>query len=313
MFRPAARPTLHFVGVSTAGSSINRVFPAWACHWQLDAELRGMDFPPGVAPERLREATAFIRDDPLSRGALVTTHKIDLFRAARDLFDFVDPFAALTGEASCLSKRDGRLLAHAKDPISSALALEAFVPPDHFTRTGAEALLLGAGGSAVAISLALARRSDRPPRIIVTDVAAERLDHLAALHHRAGAEGPAVELRLVRTAADNDAALAGLPPGSLVVNATGLGKDRPGSPLSPAARFPQAGLVWELNYRGSLVFLDQARDQADGRQLRVEDGWTYFLHGWTQVIAEVFALALPTRGPEWDRIAAIAAEASARG
>ena len=27
---PAARPTLHFVGVTTAQSSIMRVFPAWA-------------------------------------------------------------------------------------------------------------------------------------------------------------------------------------------------------------------------------------------------------------------------------------------
>jgi shikimate dehydrogenase len=26
--------------------------------------------------------------------------------------------------------------------------------------------------------------------------------------------------------------------------------------------------------------------------LRVEDGWVYFLHGWSQVIAEVFHLEL---------------------
>ncbi len=32
------------------------------------------------------------------------------------------------------------------------------------------------------------------------------------------------------------------------------------------------------------------RAQEDARRLQVEDGWVYFLHGWTQVIAEVFPL-----------------------
>ena len=43
-----------------------------------------------------------------------------------------------------------------------------------------------------------------------------------------------------------------LPAGSLVINATGLGKDRPGSPLTDHCKFPENGLVWELNYRGTL-------------------------------------------------------------
>ena len=86
--------------------------------------------------------------------------------------------------------------------------------------------------------------------------------------------------------------MAELPPGSLVVNATGMGKDLPGSPIGPAGVFPQAGLVWELNYRGELEFLRQAHRQQGPRRLRIEDGWGYFLHGWTQAIAEVFTLPL---------------------
>ena len=50
-----------------------------------------------------------------------------------------------------------------------------------------------------------------------------------------------------------------LPAGSMVVNATGLGKDRPGSPLTDAARFPRDGIAWDFNYRGDLEFLRQAR------------------------------------------------------
>ena len=52
--------------------------------------------------------------------------------------------------------------------------------------------------------------------------------------------------------------------------------------------FPEDSLVWEINYRGDLIVKAQAEAQAAERRLVVEDGWTYFIHGWTQVIAEVF-------------------------
>ena len=111
---------------------------------------------------------------------------------------------------------------------------------------------------------------------------------------------------------DNDAVLCGLKPGSLVVNATGLGKDAPGSPLSPAAVFPEGAIAWDLNYRGDLVFLDQARAQQQAKKLGIEGGWTYFLHGWTQVIAEVFDIDIPASGPVFERISDIARQAAGR-
>ena len=131
----------------------------------------------------------------------------------------------------------------------------------------------------------------------------ERLGHLEQLH-RSWTGAVPLESHL---AAESDAAgalLERLPPGSLVINATGMGKDTPGSPLPDGALFPVGGYVWELNYRGDLVFLDQARAQEAALQLQVEDGWTYFIHGWTQVIAEVFDIEIPVSGPEFDAIAA---------
>ena len=92
----------------------------------------------------------------------------------------------------------------------------------------------------------------------------------------------------------------------MVVNATGLGKDAPGSPMTQAAVFPENGLVWEFNYRGNLVFLDQARAQQQARHLHIEDGWTYFLHGWTQVISDVFNVDIPSSGPLFDELSQIA-------
>ncbi len=307
--RPATVPTLYFIGVTTGRSSIQHVFPLWAEHLGLtDAVLQGIDLPLHAPVEDYRRVVRFIAEDPLSLGALVTTHKIDLYAACHDLFDEIDPFAELMGETSCLSKRDGRLVCHAKDPISSGLALDAFLPEGFWAGGPADALLLGAGGSTIAISWYLSQRErglDRPARIVVTNRSAARLDHLREIHASLPTD-TRFEYHLTPTPADNARVLADLAPRSLVVNATGLGKDAPGSPLPDDAVFPHDGVAWDLNYRGDLVFLDQARAQSDARSLRVEDGWIYFVHGWTQVIAEVFDIDIPTSGPAFERLSDLA-------
>lgn len=277
-----------FVGVSTGASSINRVFPAWADLLGLPTRrLVGIDLPLEATPAQYRAALTAIRDDPHHRGALVTTHKLGLYRAAHDLFDEVDEFGRLCGEVSSVSKRDGRLLGHAKDPITAGLAVEELLDPGAF-EDEAEVLVLGAGGAGIALSFYLGRRDPHPRRVTCTDTDADRLTHLRSVHHAAVL--PEI-FRYVQVAGadENDALVAKLPTGSLIVNATGLGKDRPGSPLGPSVRFPQPCTAWDFNYRGHLTFLEQAGAQQD-RGVRVVDGWRYFIHGWTQVVAEVFDL-----------------------
>lgn len=313
--QPATCPTLYFIGVTTAKSSIMTVFPAWADYLGLkDAAIRGIDFALHDDPAAYRAAVEFIRDDPLSRGALVTTHKIDLFNACKDMFDEIDPHARLMDETSCISKRAGRLICHAKDPISSGLAIDGFLGADYFARTGADLFSMGAGGSTIAFTWHLMRRArgdNVPGRIVIADRDPHRLEDIRRIHAEIDSAVP-VDYVLSEKPEDNDAVLSGLKSGSLVVNATGLGKDAPGSPLSAAAVFPQGAVAWDLNYRGDLVFLDQARAQQQARGLRVEGGWTYFLHGWTQVIAEVFDIDIPTSGPVFERISEIAKEAAGR-
>ena len=307
--RPATAPTLYFIGVTTGRSSIQHVFPRWADELRLDgAVLQGIDLPLHAPAEDYRRVVEFIAQDPLSLGALVTTHKIDLYTACHDMFDEIDPFARLMGETSCISKRDGRLVCHAKDPISSGLALDAFLPRGYWTRGARDVLSMGAGGSTIAISWYLSRPEageDRPERVIVTNRSAARLDHLREIH-----EGLPTSTRfeyvLTPTPEHNDRVLGSLTPGALVINATGLGKDAPGSPLTDAGLFPERGVAWDLNYRGDLVFLEQARAQEGARGLQLEDGWIYFLHGWTQVIAEVFDVDIPTAGASFDRLGALA-------
>lgn len=291
---------MEFVGVSTGGSSIMRVFPAWAEALGLPtARLVGHDVPLNADPERYRALVAGIRDDPNRRGALVTTHKIAVYQAAADLFDEIDDFARLIGEVSSISKRDGRLIGHAKDPITAGLALEEFLAPDHFARTGGHVLCLGAGGAGTAIAWYLARRPDSPEKILCTDVDEDRLTALRDVLEGPG--GGRSRLMTHRTDRPADDLLAAMPPGSLIVNATGLGKDRPGSPLGPDATFPRDAVAWELNYRGELGFLHTARQHG----VRAVDGWRYFIHGWSQVVAEVFQVELtPAVVDELSRVAA---------
>ncbi|WP_457300540.1 shikimate dehydrogenase family protein [Phyllobacterium sp. P5_D12] len=314
-YTPATLPTLYFIGVTTGKSSIMKVFPAWAEYLGLQtAVIKGIDFKLHDDPAAYREAVAFIRDDPLSLGALVTTHKIDLFHACRDMFDTIDPLAQLMGETSCISKRDGTLICHAKDPISSGLAIDGFLGEQYFSGREADLFCMGAGGSTIAITWHLMRRSrgeDVPGRIFVSDRSHERLDEIRRIYGLIESV-VSIEYVLAPETGANDDVLRTLKPGSLVINATGLGKDVPGSPLSNACQFPERSVVWDLNYRGDLIFLDQARNQQRSRNLQVVDGWSYFLHGWTQVIAEVFNIDIPVSGPSFDRISAIALEASER-
>jgi shikimate 5-dehydrogenase len=302
-------PTFYFIGMTTAKSSIMKVFPEWSNHLKLDTRLAGIDCKWHDDPERYRQVVRFIKSEPNALGGLVTTHKLDILDAARDLFDGLGHYAEVLGEISSISKRGDKLWGHAKDPITSGLALEAFLPADHW-HSGGVLCLLGAGGSSLAMSTYCMEQpaDNRPQRIIVTNRSLPRLESMKLIHEKLN-PGIVMEYHHCPKPEDNDGIVNGLPDGSVVANATGLGKDAPGSPLTDAAKFPQDGYAWEFNYRGDLLFLDQARAQEQSRGLTVEDGWVYFVHGWTRVMAEVFHIDIPTSGPGFDQLSTIAANA----
>jgi shikimate 5-dehydrogenase len=255
-------------------------------------QLVGRDLPIHAEREQYRDLVQRIKRDEHERGALITTHKIDLFEACRDLFDRIDESALLCGETSCLSKRAGMLCARATDMVSAGKAIDEFLPGDYFQKTPGEVLCLGAGGSAIAITVHLLRRTAQsavPTRITVVNRSQGRLDAMRAVHAVVNAAADVTYIQNVDPHM-NDELIRNLPPASLVINATGMGKDTAGSPISDAAVFPASGIVWEVNYRGELQFLNQALRQRDDRGLRVHDGWRYFIHGWATVMEEVFDL-----------------------
>ncbi|MEZ4659957.1 MAG: shikimate dehydrogenase [Caldilineaceae bacterium] len=236
----------YFIGVTTGQSSIMRIFPQWM--ELLDRPnviVEGVDMPLHDDPANYRRVVEQIKTRPDVVGGLVTTHKIDLLAASSDLFDALDPYATICREVSSISKENGRLLGHATDPVAGGRCLQEMLGTDYFGRTGGHVLCLGAGGAAAAIALYFARcdkRGDRPSRFVTVDIDQTRLDKLAAMlaELAANAFGADIEFELVCNADArlNDELLEHLPPSSLIINATGMGKDRPGSPLTAAAQFP---------------------------------------------------------------------------
>lgn len=220
---PAKRPTMYFVGVTTGQSSIMKMFPIWAKELGLDAEIKGIDLPIHAPAEDYRAVVQFFRDDPLSLGALVTTHKIDMYNAAKDMFDYLDPYAQRFGELSSISKLDGQLRAHAKDPISSGLALDAFVPEGHWLKTGAEVCIIGAGGSALSISAYLGNEErhgkDLPSRIHLNNRSAPRLAEGVRILEYLNVP---MSYHLCKTPELNDRIVEALPAGSLVIDGNKL-------------------------------------------------------------------------------------------
>ena len=272
-----------------------KVFPLWMRDLDRpDVAIEGIDLALHDAPERYRQAVAQIKFDPLSLGALITSHKIDLYDAARDMFDLLDPYARTCGEVSCISKRGGALEGHALDPVVSGSCLDAVLGKGYFARTGGEVLCFGAGGAAAAIALHLIDKpdpGDRPNRFVVVNRSPGRLAKLRAMVDKVGTD---IDFEAIcnEDPVRNDMLMGRMPAGSLVINATGMGKDRPGSPVTAAGHFPAGGIAWELNYRGELDFLHQALAQRENRNVTVEDGWVYFMHGWTQAIALVLNIEI---------------------
>ncbi|MFK3979776.1 shikimate dehydrogenase family protein [Micromonospora sp. NPDC050397] len=289
-------PTLWFVGVSTGQSLINEAFPLWIADLGLDLRLVGRDLPPDAPAPAYRALLTELRDSNHVLGAVVTSHKVAVLRAAGDLVDRLDPLAAECGEANALRRDPDGLAGFARDPISVGRVVDEIWPD------GRDVVCLGAGGTAIALGRHLLTRTVAPARLVFADPSPEAGRHLRSVL------GPWAQARRVRLEVHVGAGpwnhlVRSSPAGTLVVNATGLGKDRPGSPLSPTATFPPDAVVWELNYRGDLTMLRQAADSGEG--LVVHDGWRLFCHGWAAALGPI--LGLDDEAERAERFAVLAA------
>ncbi|MGO9963079.1 MAG: shikimate dehydrogenase family protein [Acidimicrobiales bacterium] len=269
--------TVVFLGVTTGSSLVHQAISAWQSILATQCNIRGADISLDADDDTYIRFLDGLTKDESAAGAVITTHKVRLFRAGRDLFAGLDPFALACGEINAIRRTTAGLSGFARDPVSVGRLVDRIWP-----ESDGEVVCLGTGGAARALAQHLFA-TRRPVRFVCADpirVSVEQLARVAG-HPVSGHVGNRPWDDLVEDA----------PPGSLIVNATGLGKDRPGSPITGRTRFPPGAVVWELNYRGELAFLAQARAQAENRGLQVHDGWELFCHGWAAALSAVLDLA----------------------
>lgn len=281
-----------FLGVSTGSSTIHRALPRWAGELGRPLRVRGVDLPLGAPAGAYRRFCRDLAADPSALGAVVTSHKAALHRAARSAVDPVEPLVDLTGEINALRREDGGLRGFARDPVSVGRVVDTIWPDG-----GREVVCLGGGGTAVALLAHLAGRTARPSAVTVCEPDAGQVAALRAFTARLDSDLP-ISVRTDSAGGTWNDVIGAAAPGALVVNATGLGKDRPGSPVTDEVRFPDGAVVWELNYRGDLHIL---RVAAPVPGLAVHDGWSLFCHGWAAALAAV--LDLPDDPGLADRLA----------
>jgi shikimate dehydrogenase len=295
-------PLILFIGVSTGGSIAHTAFGGWASALGQPWRLAGLDLSQDTPAQTYQQLTATMHHNPGIVGAIITAHKLRFYGASADSLDQLDRLASLTREINTLATGD-TLAGYARDALSLAHILPGLTGRGSVgALAGLHILCLGSGGAATALLLALhldiaagpgtavaiTPRADRPARVTFADASADALDALRSVAARAGIDMDRISFAHVHGAGDCDRLVAGLPVPGLVINATGLGKDRPGSPLTSAAPLGLGIAAWDLNYRGNLTFLHQAA----ARGARTLDGWEYFIAGWAGALTAIAGIPL---------------------
>ena len=280
-------PTMLFVGVSTSKSFVQRVFPEWTRIIGHKARLQGIDLEINSGKTAYQQLADTVKANKKILGALVTSHKANLFEHAAEVFEEIGPNALALREICAIYKIAGKLACEATDPLAVQQVLNRLTPQGYWHKTAANALILGAGGAGVALAYSLlSKGEDSPSRILITEVNPARVDSARAILSPFDSNRRLQVIQVDGSFADG--LLACQPEGSLIVNATGMGKDRPGSPISAEVQFPRNSIAWEFNYRGDLQFIQIARSQVKQRGVIIEDGWFYFVCGWAYVMSKVF-------------------------
>ena len=197
-------------------------------------------------------------------GANVTVpHKLGVM----DHIDEVSPLARRAGAVNVIVHRDGRLSGENTDVHGFAVSLEEVCPHARFR----PALILGAGGAARAVVLALEAMGLES--IALANRSAERAAALAA-------DLAPTPLRLVGT--DERSLVPELRRAAILVNATSLGWHRGETPLPMEllALLPPNALVVDLTYRDTDL-LEAART----RGLATLDGLAMLVHQGARAFA----------------------------
>ena len=202
-----------------------------------------------LTPDEVPEFVLGLRE-PRALGCNVTVpHK----EAVIPCLDEVDPWAARAGAVNTIVNRYGRLEGYNTDGIGFLRALKE---DGGLSPAGKRILVLGAGGAAKGVCLALAGES--VASLVIANRTLERAQALASLIQRHGA--PAGALSLATEALHSAARDA-----DIIVNCTTLGMAHgPAEQATPLTRrqLPAQGLVYDLVYNPPRTPLLQEAERA---------------------------------------------------
>ena len=214
------------------GHSISPVFQQAALdHCGIDGSYQAYE----VAPDSLEKFFQDLRHPDFLGINVTVPHK----EAVIPYLDEVDDWATAAGAVNTVVNRDGRLSGHNTDGSGFLRALKVGAG---FYPQGSCVLVLGAGGAARGVVLALVR--DGVASLTVANRTLERAERLTELAQAARVQCEAIPLSGHEL---SDAAAAA----DLIVNCTTIGMshgpDETGSPLS-AGQIPSTALVNDLVY-----------------------------------------------------------------
>ena len=272
------------------GHSISPIFQQAALdHLGIDSTYEKWE----VTPEGVGDFVNGLRA-PDSLGINITVpHK----QAVIPFLDEVDEWATAAGAVNTIVNHDGRLIGHNTDGPGF---LRALLVETGYDPKGTRALVLGAGGAARGILLALARGG--VDSMVIANRTLERAETLAQLAKDNGVKSEAIAL-------SGDALTEAASGADLIVNCTTMGMshgpDEHGSPIS-AAQIPATAIVNDVVYTPLITpILKEAADAGatalGGLHMLVYQGVLSF-QMWTGVDAPVDVM-----------LAAATAEMTSRG
>lgn len=273
-----------FLGVSTAHSSVHSLFGKWCQAIAVEARMVGVDIPIGASKEVYERFSGEYLCLEHVIGGLVTSHKAALFEHCRSWFSHLTRDAESLEEIGAIYQQGGSWAADAPDVRASGVVVSKLLSTSQWRGGAKHVVIFGAGGAGLALSVALASLDERPSEIVLTECWADRARTVQRILRHRNLDH-FIELL---PAERNQELLDNRPSGTLFVNASGLGKDMPGSPVLSFRNIAKNSIAWDFNYRGDLLFLKQAYAEVGAKSLVVEDGWRYFFSGWAHVVCKVF-------------------------
>ena len=219
-------------------------------HADIDASYRAWE----VKPEEVAEFIAGLREPGVLGVNVTLPHK----EAVIPHLDEVDQWASTAGAVNTIVNREGRLTGHNTDGLGFLRALQQV---SGFNPQGRRALVLGAGGAARGVVLALVREG--VSHLTVANRTLSRAERLVQIAQDGGVSSLAIPL--AGRAMGGEAASA-----DLIVNCTTLGMvhgpNEQGTPLE-RQQIPPTALVNDLVYNPLETPLLRAAAQAGAQVL----------------------------------------------